>query len=67
MAVKKEIIVTISQDGEIQMETRGMKGAECEEEIKPIAKDLGPIKSIKKTSEYYEKPKQKNKIGSSTK
>ena len=67
MAIKKEIVITIAKDGEILMETRGMKGAECEDEIKPIQKELGKAKEWKKTSEYYEKSKQKSKIGSSTK
>ena len=67
MAVKFEIIITIKPDGEVELKTVGMKGEECEEELKPMEKALGGFSSKEYTKEHNEKSKQKNKITGSTK
>ncbi len=67
MAVKKELIIEISPDGNLKIKTEGFKGAECEEELKPIEKALGEVTERVKTSEYYQAPAtQKRKINNST-
>ncbi len=63
MAIKKELIITITPEGELTIKTEGFKGAECEEEVKPLERSLGVVKNRKRTSEYYQKENefQKNK------
>ncbi len=53
--MKYQIIIEIAEDGSIKLETKGMKGPTCDNELKPIIKELGEVKEQKKTSEYYEK------------
>lgn len=67
MALKKEMIIEIGPDGKIKIKTEGFKGTECEEELKPIEKNLGKVTSRERTNEYYqqsEKQKQKQKNNS---
>lgn len=54
MAVKKEVHVTIAPDGKVSLETKGFKGAECEEELKSVEKAIGKVQKRKRTKEYYE-------------
>ncbi len=66
MAIKKELIIEISPDGEVKIKTEGFKGTECEEELKPIEKAVGKVKSRTKTSEYYQQnTNQKNNVKNS--
>lgn len=55
MAIKYQIEIEISEDGQINLTTHGAKGPQCEEEIKPIEKALGKASQRKRTSEFYEK------------
>jgi hypothetical protein len=67
MAVKKELIIEIAPDGSLRIKTEGFKGAECEEELKPIEKALGQVTERTRTSEFYQQSNtQKRKITSST-
>jgi hypothetical protein len=67
MALKKELIIEIGPDGEVKIKTEGFKGTECEEELKPIEKALGEVKSRTRTSEYYQKNiKKKTNVSNST-
>ena len=50
----KEIIIEISDEGEISIETRGFKGKACVEEAKFIKDVLGTELSRKLTPAYYE-------------
>lgn len=68
MAVKFEMIIVVKPDGEIELKTVGMKGEECDEELKPLEKALGGFKEKTYTSERHEKPtktkgKQKGSAG----
>jgi cupin superfamily acireductone dioxygenase involved in methionine salvage len=61
MGVKYQIIIEIDEDENISMETLGIKGPKCVEEIKKITKNIAEIESTKKTKEYYEQDKVKVK------
>ena len=50
----KEIIIEISDDGEISIETKGFKGKTCIEEAKFLKDVLGTELSRKLTPAYYE-------------
>jgi hypothetical protein len=50
----KEIIIDVSADGEISIETRGFKGKSCIEEAKFLKDVLGTELSRKLTPAYYE-------------
>lgn len=55
MAVKLEMIIVVLPNGEIELKTVGMKGEECDEELKPLEKALGGFKKKTYTSEKNEK------------
>ena len=54
MADKAEIEVTIGADGEVRLETRGLRGQACVEETRELIPALGRVRSRKKTREYYQ-------------
>jgi len=51
---KKEIIVEVSETGEITIETVGYKGASCEAATKAIEAALGVAGDKKKKPEWYQ-------------
>ena len=53
----KEIIIEISDDGIISIETRGFKGKSCVEEAKFIKDVLGTELSRKLTTAYFDQEK----------
>jgi hypothetical protein len=59
--MKYQIIIEIDDEDNVIMETRGIKGNVCVEEIKDITKNFGKIVSSKNTKEYYEKDESKLK------
>lgn len=67
MAVKVELVIEIAPDGTTRIKTHGFKGGECDEELKPIEKALGQVKSRERTSEFYEKATVRGKVGTGTK
>lgn len=54
MAVKIEIEIEVLPDGTVRMHTHGIKGAKCDEELRPIERALGKVTSNARTKEYYE-------------
>jgi hypothetical protein len=58
MAVKRELTISIAPDGTTEITTKGFKGADCEDELKPIEKALGTVKRRSRTGEFYEKSRQ---------
>ena len=54
----KEIIVDISEDGEIKLETRGFKGKSCIDEAQFLKDLLGKEISQSVTPAYYEDQKK---------
>lgn len=54
----RQIIIDVSQDGEIRLETRGFRGKSCIEESEFIKELLGHEQSRQLTPAYYKKAKQ---------
>ena len=54
----KEIIIDVSDDGEIRIETRGFKGKSCLEESEFLKDLLGKETSRQLTPAYYQEEKQ---------
>ncbi len=67
MAVKKELEIVISPDGETTLTTSGFKGADCEREVKPFEKALGKTLQRKRTREYYEKAAARSRVSTQAK
>ena len=57
----KQIIVEVSPDGEITIETRGFKGPACLKESKFLKDLLGKELSQQLTPAYYQEEKKKIK------
>ena len=57
----KQIIVEVSPDGDITIETRGFKGIACLKESKFLKDVLGRELSQKLTPAYYQENKKKIK------
>ncbi|MFH0828287.1 MAG: DUF2997 domain-containing protein [Candidatus Omnitrophota bacterium] len=55
-----EIELFISEDGEIKVHIKGMKGPECLKVLDSLAKEIGEVKNKDLTGEYYEKPLTQN-------
>ncbi len=56
MADKVEIELLFTPDGEVRLETRGLKGKTCLAETESLERALGTVKERQKTSEYYQQP-----------
>jgi hypothetical protein len=54
MAERVEIELVFTPDGEVHLETRGLKGQSCLAETESLEKVLGRVKSRVKTSEFYQ-------------
>jgi hypothetical protein len=57
----KEIIVDISDDGEVRIETKGFKGKACVKEAQFLKELLGKETFQQLTPAYYVNEKQKTK------
>ncbi len=55
-----EIELFISEDGEIKVHIKGMKGPGCLKVMDSLAKEVGELKNKELTGEYYEKPLTQN-------
>jgi hypothetical protein len=51
----KEIIMTVTADGEVKVETKGFKGKACMAESAFLEKVLGKELKVQLTPAYYEK------------
>ena len=57
MSERKELEITITPDGEVQVLVKCVKGASCVEETKFLEEALGnTVESRELTDEYYEQP-----------
>jgi hypothetical protein len=56
VADRIEIELLFSPDGQVRIETRGLKGKTCVAETEALEKALGRVASRTKTSEYYQQP-----------
>jgi hypothetical protein len=50
----EEHLITIDQDGNIQIAVKGVKGKSCKDATRAIEKALGETTNDKLTGEYYE-------------
>jgi len=57
MADKQEIELFISDDGELKVHIKGIKGPGCLKVMDSLVKELGIEEEKTLTSEYYEKTK----------
>jgi len=56
VAEKIEIELHFTPDGQVRLETRGLKGKTCVTETEALEKALGRVETRAKTSEYYQQP-----------
>ena len=54
MAVKQELQISITPEGEVKIEVKGVKGADCTEVTKEIEEALGVVTDRQYTGEYYQ-------------
>lgn len=55
MATKQEIEITISPDGQVHFQIKGVKGGKCIDETKFLEEALGGlVLEHERTSEFYE-------------
>lgn len=53
MPLQREVILTIDEDGNVEMEVKGVKGPSCQDLTAGVEKALGKVTSKKKTTEYF--------------
>jgi hypothetical protein len=56
VADRIEIELVFTPEGEVRLETRGLKGKTCLTETEALEKALGTVTDRQKTSEYYQQP-----------
>jgi hypothetical protein len=56
VADKIEIELVFTPEGEVRLQTRGLKGKTCLTETESLEKALGTVKERERTSEYYQQP-----------
>jgi hypothetical protein len=56
VAEKIEIELLFTPDGQVRLETRGLKGKTCMDETESLERALGSAKERTKTSEFYQQP-----------
>ena len=54
MADKIEIELLFTPDGEVKLQTRGLKGKDCLAETDALERALGTVTERQKTSEFYQ-------------
>ena len=65
MAKKRDIIITIGPDGDVQIQVEGVAGADCVDFTKFLEEELGDVTDRQFTSEYYqEEEEQVIEVGS---
>jgi hypothetical protein len=56
VADRIEIELLFTPDGEVRIETRGLKGKTCMDETEALERAVGTVKEREKTSEFYQQP-----------
>jgi hypothetical protein len=56
VADRIEIELVFTPDGQVRLETRGLKGKTCLTETEALEKAIGTVESRTRTSEYYQQP-----------
>jgi len=55
---QREIDITISPDGSVELHVQGYKGKSCLDAIKVFQEIVGELKEQRQTSEFYEPEEQ---------
>lgn len=58
---EQRITIIIDENGKIDASTSGIKGEMCLSELQELLDDLDNLQSVKKTDEYFQQVKIKNK------
>ncbi len=53
MAKKRDIVITIGPDGNVQLSVEGVSGTDCMDFTKFLEDELGDVTERTHTSEYY--------------
>ncbi len=53
--MRREIEITIGEDGVVQITTHGYKGPSCLDAVRPLEEALGEVINREMTAEYYER------------
>ena len=61
--MNETIIINIAENGDVQVEGKGIKGPDCVKLTAEIEKALGEVTKRTKTAEYHEQPKILRKVG----
>jgi hypothetical protein len=56
MADRIEIELLFTPDGQVRLETRGLKGKTCVEETAALEKAIGKVERRTRTAEFYQQP-----------
>lgn len=56
MAERVEIELTFGPDGEVRLETHGLKGQSCLAETEALERALGRVTRRTRTAEFYQQP-----------
>ena len=62
MAKKRDIVITIGPDGEVQIQVEGVAGSSCVDFTKFLEDELGDVTERVHTSEYYQEEEEGVKI-----
>lgn len=62
MSKKQEVLVTVAQDGGVQIETSGFSGSGCKDVTKALEKALGTVTSEHLTREYRRRRKEVGRV-----
>jgi hypothetical protein len=56
VADRIEIELVFTPDGQVRLETRGLKGKTCLAETEALEKAIGTVERRTRTSEFYQQP-----------
>ena len=54
MAKRRDIIITIGPDGNVQISVEGVSGGDCVDLTRALEEELGDVTDRQFTSEYYQ-------------
>ena len=58
MAKRRDLIITIDADGNVQIQVEGVTGSSCVEMTKWLEDELGDVTDREFTSEYYQQDQE---------
>lgn len=62
MAKKRDIIITIGEDGNVEISVEGVSGEGCMDFTKFLEEELGDVTDREFTSEYYQEDEESVEI-----